>query len=429
MGLAFKIIEMFQKNQPVEEIEKEVQWENLTQADYEELFSEANHMQGSKSGFDLLGLMYKAVKDRDFWMETRILAAVIAHPEADVERSKLLKRMAYSLEQIRPAIARIPKNDPIHQRYRRYLCDYVLLSARLLEEAGDVDKALKEYTAAQKAYSKYNFLLAAKEVEEPIARLQQVKRQGDQLVLIKSLVDRRSLLEKQITDLNTKSQQMATLLDEIVEQSKAKETELNNLNMIIEELDMRLDNTQKSLQKITDEVIELENRRTNSQDWLDQVEREKTALVEQVITLREEAQQLDIRVAQSTLKLNDRLAALQAQIDLKGFELNKIEAALKHKSEAYCELEELIAQRRQELAAIEETIHLDEAYLAEISRRRSELETEQSLAAQPVQEPAVEEANVQPQGELATKLERYKKSLKASRNRKKAATEEPPSEP
>jgi chromosome segregation ATPase len=424
MDQASNIIEMLQKQAPLEEIENELQWGKLTQADFEKLFAEADRLKDSKTSLDLLGLMYKAAKDRDFWLETRILAAVIARSEADIEGNKLLKRMSFCLEQIRTSISKVHKSDALQLRYRRYLCDYVSLSARLLEETGDIENALNQYIAAQKAYTEYNFLVAAKEMDEPIARLQRYKKQGDQLVTVQSLVDRKSLLDKQIADLEIQLQGKSHQLEDSDAQLKSKEAELQNLNLIIEELDNRLESNQKSLQKIKEETKELEKQKEISKALLEQVEQEKVSLVEEIITLRGQAQELDIRVAQTSLKINDRLAALQAQIDLKEAELEKVDGGLKQKTSISSELNQSILVRRQELATLEETIHHDEGYINELSKRRTQFESESNPEQIMKDEPVIEDTTDQSQGELAIKLERYKKNLKASRLRKKGASDE-----
>jgi chromosome segregation ATPase len=421
MDQAFTIIQMLQQQVPLEDIEKEVQWDKLTQADYENLFTEADLLRGAKSGFDLLGLMYKAVKDRDFWMETRILAAVILRPETEIERGKLLNRMRYCLELIRTSLVKVSRSDPQQLRYRRYLCDYVFLSARLLEDAGDLDRALKEYMAAQKAYTEYKFLDAAKEIDEPIGRLQRLKRQGDELVTFQTLTDRRSQIEKEISDLNTLYQEKQHQLVAVGSEIKLKETESMDMDKRIQDLNQSLAISQREIQNLRDETMDLENRKENSQAWLEQIEQEKTALVEQVITLREQSQALDVRVSQTALKLNDRLAALQAQIDLKNSELEKNSGSIGQKTSALNELDKLIEQRRHELALIEEQIHNDETYLLELSKKRSADDAESDLTPPIVEETLHDETAATPQEELAIKLERYKKSLKASRTRKKSS--------
>jgi chromosome segregation ATPase len=229
----------------------------------------------------------------------------------------------------------------------------VFLSARLLEDAGDIDNALRDYKAAQKAYTEYNFMAAAKEIDVPIGRLQRLKRQGDQLIPLQTLVDRRNLIEKDIVDLNNRYQEKHNQLEATDAQVNLKETELLSLSSQIKELSDSLEITQKDrlvLQKLKEETKELENRKESSQAWLEQIDQEKSSLVEQVINLREQAQALDIRVAQTALKLNDRLAALQAQIDLKNSELEKNSVIIIQRSTTVKELENLIEQRRHELA-------------------------------------------------------------------------------
>jgi hypothetical protein len=128
-------------------------------------------------GYDLLGLLFKAVKDKNYLLESRVLSQVILRPEDDLDKNKLLKRLAFSLEQVGDSLSKVSKTDPQYVTYRRYLCDYVFLSAQILDYAGELDKALIEYQAAQKAYTEFNHHDLAKELDAPIARLQRLKRQ------------------------------------------------------------------------------------------------------------------------------------------------------------------------------------------------------------------------------------------------------------
>ena len=371
MSEAKTLIDLVQQKLPVEEIESKISWAKFSPSDYETIFAEVERLGASPEGYQLLGYLYKGVKDKNPWHEMRVLSRVILHPLCDVDKDRMLKRAGVCLENIKTSLAKLPRNDPGHPVYHRYLCDYVYLRAGILDENGELENAIREYKAAQKAYTEYGFADLAHAIDKPLSRLLKIKRQGEQLFPLQVIRDRRKELESQLAELMHQSQEKTAELEEIGAQIKYQQAELRSLAIKVQEIDGKYQAGQKYIQKIQTEIEQFQEQKRTGQAETAELKERSLAYLQEL----ERTQQEIAGLTNQKSALEEELIHMQQQVALQNAQLTQAESDFRAELGAIEDRRNHINQELlDEVGAVELRRGAIQQELAELEKQQAEME-------------------------------------------------------